>query len=114
MVQLQNPDRLNMTIELGTAEETEDENDNSILKFHRLIHTRCGRWKLNTTQMIQREGLDLAHSPIVVVHHKESWEGITHAKFNGMLYEVNQFNQDSYRNPTAYDLLSLKEIEKNG
>lgn len=114
MVQLQNPDRLNMIIELGTVEETEDENDNSVLQFHRLIHTRCGRWSLSTNQMFQQEGLNLTHNLIVVVHHKQSWDGITYAKLNGVLYEITLFNQDAYINQTAYDLLSLKKVKKNG
>ena len=114
MVQLQNPDRLNMSIELGYIEEFTDENDNPVINFHCLIHTRCGRWSLNTSQMIQKEGLNLTHSHIVVVHHKNDWNGITHAKFNGQLYEVTLFNQDPYFNQTAYDLISLREVEKNG
>ncbi len=114
MVQLQNPDRLIMSIELGTAEETVDENDNPKLEFHRIIHTTCGRWQPNTSQMIESEGLNLTNSQIVVVHHKTNWPTITHARFNGQLYEVVQFNQDAYINQTAYDLISLRKVEKNG
>lgn len=114
MVQLQNPDRLNMAIELGTVEETIDENDNPSLEFIEKIHTRCGRWSLSTNQMFQTAGLNLTNSQIIVVHHKNSWTGITHAKFNGIVYEVIQFNQDPYFNQTAYDLISLKEVEHNG
>lgn len=114
MVQLQNPDRLNMIIELGYVDEDEDENDNTVLTFHKVIRTRCGRWSPNTSQMIQKEGLNLTHSHIAVVHHKNNWDGITHAKFNGRLYEVTLFNQDPYFNQTAYDLISLREVEKNG
>lgn len=114
MVQLQNPDRLNQTIELGTVENVVDENDNEKSEFHRLIHTRCGSWTLNTGQMLQNEGLDKTNTHFVVVHHKNSWDGITHARFNGKLYQTGFFNQDAYMNQTAYDLITLKEVEKNG
>lgn len=114
MVQLQNPDRLNMIIELGIVEETTDENDNAVTNFVEKIRTRCGRWSLNTNQMFQNEGLDVTNSFIVVVHHKQSWDGITYAKFNGKLYEVVQPNQDPYSNPTAYDLIALRKVERNG
>lgn len=114
MVQLQNPDRLNMIIELGYVDENEDENDNTVLTFHKVIRTRCGRWSLNTNQMIQNQGLDLTHSQVVLVHHKNDWTSITHAKLYGTLYEVAQFNQDAYFNQTAYDQILLKQVIKNG
>lgn len=114
MVQLQNPDRLNMIIEFGDVEEATDENDNPITEFIKKIRTRCGRWSLSTSQMIQSAGQNLTHTIIVVVHHKRDWNGITHAKFAGVLYEVTQINADPYINPTAYDLISLREVERNG
>lgn len=114
MVQLQNSDRLNLSIELGTVQETTDDNDNPILDFQRLIHTRCGRWSLTTGQMIEQFGLNTTDSIIVVVHHKNLWPTITHARFLSQLYEVTQINSDAYQNPTAYDLLSLRKVDKNG
>ena len=114
MVQLQNPDRLTTSIELGTAEEGYDENDNSTLNFQRILHTACGRWSLGTGQMIQQQGLNLTGSIIVVVHHRNSWPRVTHARFNWQIYEVAQINPDSFMNQTAYDLISLRKVEKNG
>lgn len=114
MVQLQNPDRLTTSIELGTAEEGYDENDNSTLNFQRILRTACGRWSLGTGQMIQQQGLNLTGSIIVVVHHRNSWPRVTHARFNGQIYEVAQINPDSFMNQTAYDLISLRKVEKNG
>lgn len=115
MVQLQNPDRLTQMIEFGTIDD-QDVDINGVSKntFVSIGNpTLCGRWKLNTTQIIQKIGLQQNYSFLIVVHHRRSWEGITHAKLNDILYEVSDINQDSYRNPTAYDLLTLTKVGEN-
>ena len=115
MVQLQNPDRLTQLIEFGTIDD-QDYDINGVLKntFVAIGNpTLCGRWKLNTTQMIQQAGLQQTKSFIIVVHHRRSWEGITHAKLGETIYQVSDINQDSYRNPTAYDLLTLTKVGEN-
>lgn len=115
MVQLQNPDRLTQQIEFGTIDD-QDYDINGVLKNTFVPigkHTLCGRWKLNTTQMIQQAGVQRTNSFIIVVHHRKSWEGITHAKLNGIIYEVSDINPDSYQNPTAYDLLTLTKVGEN-
>lgn len=115
MVQLQNPDRLTEPINFGTVDD-QDYDVNGVLKntFVQIGNpTLCGRWNLTTSQMIQQAGLQQTNSLIIVVHHRRSWERITHAKLSGIVYEVSDINQDSYRNPTAYDLLTLTKVGEN-
>lgn len=115
MVQLQNPDRLTEPINFGTVDD-QDYDVNGVLKntFVQIGNpTLCGRWHLTTSQMIQQAGLQQTDSFIIVVHHRRSWEGITHAKLSGTVYEVSDINQDPYRNPTAYDLLTLTKVGEN-
>lgn len=115
MVQLQNPDRLTFSIHFGTVDD-QDHDINGVLKnkFVQIGNpTLCGRWNLNTSQMIQQAGNQDTSTSIVVVHHRRSWDGITHAKLNGVLYKVSDINQDPYRNPTAYDLLTLTKVDEN-
>lgn len=116
MVQLQNPDRLTEPINFGTIDD-QDYDVNGVLKNTFVPigkRTLCGRWKLTTTQMIEKAGLQRTDSFIVVVHHRESWGSITHAKLSGIVYKVSDINPDSYRNPTAYDLLTLSKVGENG
>lgn len=111
MVQLQNPDRLNQTIEFGTIDDT-DVDVNGVLKntFKQIGHpTLCGRWSLTTAQMLQ-VGLQQTATVIVVCHHRRSWKDITHAEYNGDIYSVSNINQDPYRNATAYDLITLTKV----
>lgn len=116
MVQLQNPDRLTQAIKFGTIEDSEDVNGVPTKDFLQIGKpTLCGRWSLTTNQAIQMAGLDQTQSFIVVVHHRENWSGITHAKFSNELYQVTNINQDPYRNPTAYDLITLTKVsDANG
>lgn len=108
MVQLQNADRLNRIISFGTVSDDEDQNGAPTNEFQQIGGlTLCGGWSLNTSQQIQKEGLNSSDSFIVVVHHRNSWDGITHAQLNGELYEVRGINPDPFRNPTAYDQVTL-------
>lgn len=116
MVQLQNPDRLTAPINFGTVDD-QDYDVNGVLKntFVQVRNpTLCGRWHLTTSQMIQQAGNQDTSTFIVVVHHRRSWDDITHAQLNGVLYKVSDINQDPYRNPTAYDLLTLTKVGENG
>ena len=115
MVQLQNPDRLTEPINFGTVAD-QDYDVNGVLKNTFVPigkSTLCGRWHLTTSQMIQQAGLQRTDSFIIVVHHRRSWDGITHAKLNETIYQVSDINPDSYQNPTAYDLLTLTKVGEN-
>ena len=115
MVQLQNSDRLNQAIEFGTIDD-QDYDVNGVLKNTFVVignPTLCGRWKLTTSQMVERDGLQRTDSFIIVVHHRRSWDGITHAKLGETIYQVSDINPDSYQNPTAYDLLTLTKVGEN-
>lgn len=116
MVQLQNSDRLTQTIKFGTIQDGEDVNGAPSKEFSQIGKpTLCGRWSLSTNQAIQMAGLDQTQSFIIVVHHRENWSGITHAIFSNELYQVANINQDPYRNPTAYDLITLTKVsDANG
>lgn len=117
MVQLQNADRLNQVIKFGTVSKVRDENGFPTYDFKQIGgSTLCGNWSLNTSQMIQANtGSDHTSTFIVVCHHRFSWDGITHAKLNGKLYEVRNINPDPFKNPTAYDQLTLvKADDSNG
>ena len=111
MVQLQNPDRLNQVIKFGTIEDGEDINGSPVKKFVQIGKpTLCGNWQLTTNQIIQMDGLDKNQSFIVIVHHRKSWSGITHAELNGEQYNVANIYQDPYNNQTAYDQIVLKKV----
>lgn len=116
MVQLQNPDRLTQTVKFGTIEDGEDANGAPSKEFSQIGKpTLCGRWRLTTNQAIQMAGLDQTQSFIIVVHHREEWSGITHAMYINELYQVTYIDQDPYRNPTAYDLITLMKVsDANG
>ena len=115
MVQLQNPDRLKRPIVFGTIDD-QDYDINGVLKttFVPIGNpTLCGLWSLTTSQMIQQTGNQSTNTLIVVVHHRQSWEKITHARLNNIVYKVSNVNQDPYRNQTAYDLLTLTKVGDN-
>lgn len=115
MVQLQNSDRLSREIVFGTMAESDADEDFPTTEFKQIgKHTLCGNWSLTTNQLIQMEGLNLTGTIIVVVHHRRSWDGITRAKLGPKLYEVTNITQDPYNNPTAYDLITLRQVDKNG
>ncbi|MDH5099754.1 phage head closure protein [Lactobacillus kefiranofaciens] len=116
MVQLQNPDRLNQKISFGTVTDDEDANGVPQNIFSKIgSSTLCGRWSLTTNQIIQLAGLKQTSTIIVVVHHRNNWNGVTHAWFNGELYQVTNIAQDPFRNQTAYDLITLAKVgEQNG
>lgn len=111
MVQLQNADRLNQVIKFGTIDDVEDINGSPVKKFVQIGKpTLCGNWQLTTNQIIQMDGLDKKQSFIVIVHHRKSWSGITHAELNGEQYNVANIYQDPYNNPTSYDQIVLKKV----
>ena len=111
MVQLQSWDRLIHKIVFGTVDDTEDDNGIPTNEFKSLTApTLCGRWGLTTTQMIQNQGHHHDESFIVVIHHRRNYDGITHAQYNGKLYEVSDINQDPFQNPTAGDLITLTKV----
>ena len=111
MVQLQNPDRLTQVIKFGTIDDVEDINGSPVKKFVKIGKpTLCGNWQLTTNQIIQMDGLDKKQSFIVIVHHRKSWSGITHAELSGEQYNVANIYQDPYNNPTAYDQIVLKKV----
>lgn len=119
MVQLQNADRLTQTISFGTVDQSinddgfaiTDENGMPAETFKQIgTPTLCGRWSLNTTQAIQMAGLNKSQSFMVIAHHRRSWDGITHAKLNGILYEITGINQDPFQNPTAFDQITLSRV----
>ena len=111
MVQLQNSDRLNQVIKFGTIDDVEDINGSPVKKFVQIGKpTLCGNWQLTTNQIIQMDGLDKKQSFIVIVHHRKSWAGITHAELNGEQYNVANIYQDPYNNPTVYDQIVLKKV----
>nr|DAW18296.1 MAG TPA: head closure knob [Caudoviricetes sp.] len=115
MVQLQNPDRLTQLIVFGTIND-QDYDINGVLKttFVPIGNpTLCGLWSLTTSQMIQQTGNQSTNTLIVVVHHRPSWEKITHARLNNIAYKISNVNQDPYRNQTAYDLLTLTKVGEN-
>lgn len=117
MVQLQNADRLNQVIKFGTVKKSMDENGFPTYDFQQLGgSTLCGNWSLNTSQMIQvNNGSSSTPIKLVVCHHRRSWSGITHAEFNNQLYMISGINQDPYRNPTAYDQITLTKVDdQNG
>lgn len=116
MVQLQNPDRLTQTVKFGTIEDSEDINGAPSKEFSQIGKpTLCGRWSLSTNQIVQMAGMQQNESIIIVVHHRENWSSITHAMYSKELYRVTNINQDPYRNPTAYDLVTLtKASDANG
>lgn len=124
MVQLQNADRLTEIITFGTVNQAIDddgiadidENGMPVENFQQIgTPVLCGRWSLSTSQLIEQSGLSKSDAFLVVVHHRESWDGITHAKYRNKIYEVTHIDSDSFRNPTAFDRLTLSKVgERNG
>ena len=113
MVQLQSWERLIHKISFGTVEDTEDDNGMPVHNFKQIgTPTLWGKWTLTTAQMIQNAGLNKTDSFIIVVHHRRSWEGITHAMIGDKLYTVSNINPGSYQNPTAGDLLILQKVSE--
>lgn len=114
MVQLQNPDRFNQNgkiVKFGTAVKKRDANGFPTYQFEAIGGpTLCGGWGLTTSQMIQQKGLQDTDSFIIVVHHRNNWDKITHAWLNNQLYEVTNKAIDPFNNPTAYDRLTLTKV----
>lgn len=115
MVQLQNADRLNTIIEFGKTDETDvDEDGAPIVQFKPVYRALAGKWSLSTSQMLQQEGLDKMHTCMFIVRHRSNYDGITQARSNTEIYDITDINQDPFNNYTAYDLITLKEVNKNG
>lgn len=115
MVQLQNADRLNVVLELGTTDDSAvDEDGAPVIAFKSLYRVLGGKWTLTTSQIVQQEGLGRTDTSIYIVRHRPNYDGVTQAKIGDKVYDISDINQDPFNNPTAFDQLTLKETDKNG
>lgn len=118
MVRILNPSRQNQKIEFGKeSDEPEyDQNDNPIPAIAILWTTLAIPYSLNTTQILQAQGLNLADQRMYAVRHRldSFWYQITRAKINGELYEVIHINPDEKNSPTSYDLVTVKKVTEHG
>jgi len=117
MTQLQNADRLNLVMELGNPEQSgTDEDGAPVESFKSKFRTMAGLWSLSTSQIVQKEGNGKSTTVIYVVHHHPilDYEGVTQARINNTIYEIIDTNPDPFHNPTAYDLITLQEVDHNG
>lgn len=87
MVRILNPSRQTQKIEFGKeSDEPEyDQNDNPIPSISFIWITLAIPYSLNTTQIIQAQGLNLADQRMYAVRHRldSFWDQITRAKING-------------------------------
>lgn len=118
MVRILNPSRQTQRIEFGKeSDEPEyDQNDNPKPTITVLWTTLAIPYTLNTTQIIQAQGLNLADQRIYAVRHRldSFWDQISRVKINGELYEVIHINPDEENSPTSYDLVTVKKVTEHG
>ena len=118
MVRILNPSRQTQRIEFGKeSDEPEyDQNDNPKPTITVLWTTLAIPYTLNTTQIIQAQGLNLADQRIYAVRHRLDgfWDQISRAKIDGTLYEVIHINSDERNYPTSYDLVTVKQVNEHG
>lgn len=83
---------------------------------NRSVDDFSNSYTLNTTQIIQAQGLNLADQRIYAVRHRldSFWDQISRAKIDGTLYEVIHINPDERNYPTSYDLVTVKQVNEHG
>ena len=117
MVQLQNADRLNMVIDFGyQGMSEEDENGVSFPTFVSKFKARGGPWQLSLQNLIELTGNNQAGTEVYIVRHRpqSDWDEIQNAKIGKRIYKFIRVDTDPYRNPTAYDRVTLSKVVKNG
>lgn len=118
MVRILNPSRQSQKIDFGKeSDEPEyDQNDNPKPSFLTVWTTLAIPYNLNTTQIIQAQGLNLADQRMYAVRHRPDtfWDQISRAKINGEKYEVIHINPDERNYPTSYDLVTVKKVTDHG
>lgn len=118
MVRILNPSRQTQKIEFGKeSDEPEyDQNDNPIPSIIVLWTTLAIPYSLNTTQIIQAQGLNLADQRMYAVRHRfdSFWDQISRARINEEEYEVIHINPDEKNSPTSYDLVTVKKVIDHG
>lgn len=117
MVQLNNPARLNLKIKLGKIESGQEDINGLISEeFVAKKTIAASHWIRTQNQQISIEGTALEDTRIFLVHHRKDWEegSYTHVKFKEKILKIVTITPEINDLPTSYDLITVKEVEKNG
>lgn len=118
MVRILNPSRQTQKIEFySEADEPQyDQNDNPIPALSVVWTTLAIPYTLNTSQIIQAQGLNLSDQRMYAVRHRldKFWNKVVKAKINDEMYEVIHINPDEKQSMTSYDLVTVKKVVDHG
>lgn len=114
IVKITNTSRFGILLYLGGLEE--DYNANGVLVPTLKVKYRvlAGAWSRTSDQAYTLLGTELQDTQVYVLPHRFDWSGLTHARVDGVLYQIVDVAPDNQNGPTSCDLITLKRTDKRG
>ncbi|KMT32966.1 phage head completion protein [Melissococcus plutonius] len=109
------PSRLTYRVKLGYMKDKET--PSGILKptFVGKKEVWCSLFSLSTSEIIQLLGTEQKFSKSLLIRHlKNGLADFTHAEFQNAVYQIASFHPDADDTPKSFDMIVLKEVDKNG
>lgn len=117
MVQLSNPARMDLKLSLGKIESGQEDINGLISEeFVAKKTIAASNWIRTQNQQISIQGTTLEDTRVFLVHHRNDWDdaNYTHLKFKNKILKIVTVSPEVNDLPTSYDLVTVKEVEKNG
>ncbi|WP_152666971.1 phage head completion protein [Melissococcus plutonius] len=110
-----NPSRLAYRIKLGCMEDRETPSGIFKPVFIEKKEVWCSLFSLSTAEIIQLLGAEQKFSKSILIRHlKSGLEDFTHAKFQDKVYQIASCHPDADDTPKSFDMIVLKDVDKNG
>lgn len=110
-----NPSRLTNRVKLGIMEDKETPSGITKPVFVSKVVRWCSLFTLSVSQMIEAMGVEQNYSHSILVRTLQGGLGeYTHAEFEGKVYKIASYHPDADNGPKSFDMIVLKEVEKNG
>jgi SPP1 family predicted phage head-tail adaptor len=109
--------RLNHKIEFGTVQSVPNEQTGDYdSEFIPTLTVHCALYQRSQTQQYALVGTRLDYSIVVAIRSRSEVTDQLKARFVGktVVYSIADVSQDASGQPVAYDLVTLKKMEKVG
>lgn len=102
------------TVSFGANEETELPNGNTVDKFVEKFHRKCAKYRVSPRYILANTGVNTQVSVTLAIRHfpDVEYDSLT-ARYRGKDYLVTHVLPDE-THVVTYDLIFLKDTEKNG
>ncbi|MCV2505898.1 head-tail adaptor protein [Melissococcus plutonius] len=110
-----NPSRLTHRVNLGHMKDKDTPSGIFKPTFIGEKEVWCSLFSLSTSEIIQLLGTEQKFSKSLLIRHlKNGLADFTHAKFQNAVYQISSFHPDADDTPKSFDMIVLKEVDKNG